>query len=122
VFIEHPPENSMASLSFTRTVLDEGTTFIFSSWICVANGLGGFNIHLVDSRKPEAFTPTRHSDLDELQLPDLALETEMMPDFDVTSTRAAPGLFGSDSNRGGYIVRVPLRLGGGLGSSFQDSR
>jgi hypothetical protein len=42
VFIEHPPENSMASFSFTSTVLDEGTTFIFGSWICVTNGLGGF--------------------------------------------------------------------------------
>jgi hypothetical protein len=29
MFIEHPSENSMASLSFTSTVLDEGTTFIF---------------------------------------------------------------------------------------------
>jgi hypothetical protein len=58
VFIEHPPKNSMASFSFTSAVLDEGTTFIFSSWICVANGLGGFNSHLADSRKPEACTPT----------------------------------------------------------------
>jgi hypothetical protein len=37
VFIEHPLENSMASLSFTSNVLDEGTTFIFGSWICIAN-------------------------------------------------------------------------------------
>jgi hypothetical protein len=35
VFIEHPVENSMASLSFTSNVLDEGTTFIFGSWIYV---------------------------------------------------------------------------------------
>jgi hypothetical protein len=78
VFIEHPLEKSMASLSFTSTVLDETTIFIFSSWICVANGLGGFNIHLVDSRKPEASAATRRSNLDyfiddlvELLLPDL---------------------------------------------------
>jgi hypothetical protein len=51
-FIEHPLENSMASLSFTSNMLDEGTTFIFSSWICAANGLGGFNSHLTDFRKP----------------------------------------------------------------------
>jgi hypothetical protein len=31
VFIERPLENSMASLSFTSTVLDEGTTLIFGS-------------------------------------------------------------------------------------------
>jgi hypothetical protein len=65
VFIEHPPENSMASLNFTSAMLDDGTTFVFGSWIRVANGLGGFNSHLVDSKKPEASTPTWHSDLDE---------------------------------------------------------
>jgi hypothetical protein len=68
----------MASPSFTSTMLDEGTTFIFGSWICVANGLGGFNSHLVDSRKPEVSTSIQSSKLDyfigdlgELLLPDL---------------------------------------------------
>jgi hypothetical protein len=99
VFIEHPPENSMTSLSFTSTVLDEGTTFIYGSWICVANGLGGFNSHLVNPTKPEASTPTQSSDLDELLLPDLAMQIERMSVFDATSTRAAPGLVGSNSNQ-----------------------
>jgi hypothetical protein len=79
VFIKYPPENSIASFSFTSTMLDEGTTFVFGSYICVANGLGGFNSHLVDSRKPEASAETRRSvlngfidNLDELLLPDLA--------------------------------------------------
>jgi hypothetical protein len=58
VFIEHPPENSMVSFNFTSVVLDEGTTFIFGSWICIANGLGGFNSHLVDSRKLETSAST----------------------------------------------------------------
>jgi hypothetical protein len=31
VFIEHPPENSMASFNFTSTMLDEGTTLVFGS-------------------------------------------------------------------------------------------
>jgi hypothetical protein len=30
-FVEHPPENSMASFNFTNAMLDEGTTFIFGS-------------------------------------------------------------------------------------------
>jgi hypothetical protein len=30
VFIEHPPENSMAFFDFTSAELDEGTTFIFA--------------------------------------------------------------------------------------------
>jgi hypothetical protein len=68
----------MASLNFTSNMLDEGTSFIVGSWICIANGLGGFNSHLVDSRKSEASAATRRSnldsfinDLDELLLPDL---------------------------------------------------
>jgi hypothetical protein len=80
-------------------MLDEGTTFIFGSWICVANGSGGFNGHLVDSRNPEAFAVNQRSDLNELLLPDLAGEIERMSVFDVTSTHAAPGPLGLDSNR-----------------------
>jgi hypothetical protein len=105
VFIEHPPENSMASFSFTSTMLNEGTTLIFGSWICIANILGGFNSYLVDCRKPKASTATRRSnldyfidDLDELLLHDLPRQIERMSVFDATSTRAATGLLGSDSN------------------------
>jgi hypothetical protein len=85
VFIEHPPENSMASFNFTSAMLDEGTTFIFGFWICVANGSGGFNSHLDDSRKLEASTTSRGSDLDEfidnldkLLLPNLVLHIKKM--------------------------------------------
>jgi hypothetical protein len=105
VFIEYPLENSMASLCFTSNMLDEGTTFIFGSWICVANGFGGFISHLVDSRKPEASVATRRcnldsfvDNLDELLLPDLPRQIENMSIFDVTSTHATPRLR-SDSNR-----------------------
>jgi hypothetical protein len=50
-FIKHPSKNSIASFDFTSAVLDKGTTFIFGSWICVANGLGGFNSHLANSKE-----------------------------------------------------------------------
>jgi hypothetical protein len=60
-------------------VLDKGTTFIFGSWICVANSLGGFNSHLANSMEPEASSSTPSNDLDkfidnldETLLPDLA--------------------------------------------------
>jgi hypothetical protein len=106
VFIEHPPENSMASFSFASTMLDEGTTFIFGSWICIGNGLGGFKYHLVDSRKPKVSIPTQYCNLDEvinnlveLLLPDLARQIEKMSVFNATSTRAALELVGSDSNQ-----------------------
>jgi hypothetical protein len=89
VFIEHPSENLMASFIFTNTVLDEGTTFIFSSWICIANSSGGFDGHLADSRKPEASAASRCSNLDELVLLNLTGEIERMSIFDATSTCAA---------------------------------
>jgi hypothetical protein len=67
--------------------------------------MGGFNSHLVDYRKSEAFASTRSSDLDEfidnldeLLLLDLALQIEKMSVFDTTSTCDAPELVGSDSN------------------------
>jgi hypothetical protein len=105
-FIEHPPETLMASFNFTSVMLDEGTTFIFGSWIYATNGLGGFNSHLADSSKLEVSASTRSSDLDdftdnldELVLPDLALQIEKKSVFDATSARDAPGLVGSDSNQ-----------------------
>jgi hypothetical protein len=79
-------------------VLDEGTTFIFGSWICIANCSGGFNSHLVDNREPEASAATQCSrldefvdNLDEMLLPDLAREIEEESVSDVISTCAAPG-------------------------------
>jgi hypothetical protein len=106
VFIEHPPENSMASFNFTSAVLDEGTTFIFGSWICVANALGGFNSHLANSKEPEASSSTPSSNLhefidnlDDMLLPDLAQQIEKISIFNATSTRDAPDLFVLDLNR-----------------------
>jgi hypothetical protein len=58
VFIEHPPENLMSSFNFTSAMLDEGTTFIFGYWVCIANGSGGFNSHLADTKEPEASAAT----------------------------------------------------------------
>jgi hypothetical protein len=74
--------------------------------ICIANGLGGSNSHLVDSRKLEASTSTRSSNLDEfinnldeLLLPDLIVQIEKMFIFYATSTRDAPELAGRGSHR-----------------------
>jgi hypothetical protein len=53
VLIKDPPANSMASFHFTSAMLKEGTTFTFSSWVCIANGLGGFNSHLVSPKEPK---------------------------------------------------------------------
>jgi hypothetical protein len=87
-------------------VLDEGTTFVFDSWIFISNGFGGFNSHPANSRKLEASTPTRRSDLDEfidnldeLLLPDLVWQIEKISIFDATSTRGVPELVRLNSNQ-----------------------
>jgi hypothetical protein len=86
----------MAPFNFTSAVLDDGTTFIFGSWVYVANGVGSFRWHLVDNTKPETSAVNPCSDLNEfidnlggMLLPDLARETEEQSIFDATSTRAA---------------------------------
>jgi hypothetical protein len=90
VFIEHPPKNSIASFSF----------------ICVANSLGGFNSHLANFREPEASSSTQSSDfdkfidnLDELLLPDLALQNEKISVFNATSIRDALEQVELDTNQ-----------------------
>jgi hypothetical protein len=105
VFIEHPTENSMAPFDFISAMLNEGTTFIFGSWICVANGLGGFNSHLANSKEPKASSSTLSSDLDkfidnldDLLFLDLAQQIENMLVFNVVSTCDAPDLVRLDTN------------------------
>ena len=41
--------DSMATSDFTNTI-EKGTTFIFGSWICVADGSGVFTSHLAKSK------------------------------------------------------------------------
>jgi hypothetical protein len=68
--------------------------------------LGGFNSHLANSKEPEATSSTPSSDrndfidtLDDMLLPDLVQQNEKISIFNMISTRDAPDLFGSDSNR-----------------------
>ena len=39
----------MATFAFSTMAPPQGATFIFGSWVCVANGLGGFDSHLTNS-------------------------------------------------------------------------
>jgi hypothetical protein len=118
----------MASFDFTSVVLDEGTTFIFGSWICIANDLGGFNSHLAETSKLEALVATQCSDLDEfidnldeMLLPDLAGEIEKMSVLDTTSNCAVPRLPGSDSTRSEEgCTRFPFTLRN-LTSVYQEA-
>jgi hypothetical protein len=76
--MDDPQENSMVLFNFTSTMLDDGITFTFGSWICIANGSGDFNSHLSNTRKPEVCVSTSSrdignfiDDLGEFQLSDL---------------------------------------------------
>jgi hypothetical protein len=72
--IEDPLANWMASFQFTKSVPSLGTTFVFGSWVCVADGAGSFRQFLIDI-KPKAPAAGSHSDLDKFvdDLDDLSI-------------------------------------------------
>jgi hypothetical protein len=103
VFIEHPSANSLTFFNFTSVVLIEGTTFIFGSWVCVADGAGNFRRHFIDDMKSEASVASQRNgldefidNLDETLLPDITREVVEESVFNATPTRAAPVLLRSD--------------------------
>jgi hypothetical protein len=55
----------MAFFNFARSVPSQGTTFVFGSWVCVADGAGSFRRFLVDM-KPKTSVADLRSDLDKL--------------------------------------------------------
>ena len=64
----------MAGSSDTNNV-HEGTTLVFGSWACTADGSGGFSSHLVTTNSPKPKTTTqladicKTADLDEKRVP-----------------------------------------------------
>ena len=46
----------MATFAFSTIAPPQGATFIFGSWVCVANGSGGFDSHLTNSPAPKITT------------------------------------------------------------------
>jgi hypothetical protein len=106
VRIEDPPASSMASFKFTSAVLPEGTTFVFGSWVCVADGAGDFRRFIIDVMKPKTVVASFHSELDEFvdNLDDLlthgsARKIEEESIFNATPPHAATTTPGSDSLR-----------------------
>jgi hypothetical protein len=63
VRVEDPPASSMASFKFIRSVPSQGTTFVFGSWVCIADGVGNFRRFLVDM-KPKTSVADLRSNLD----------------------------------------------------------
>ena len=87
----------MASFSFEPTVLDEGTTFLFGSWVCVADGSGGFNSHLADPINSRSSSPASPKGAGEALLPERIDEIDRLSVFDMTTTRSPTTLLGLDS-------------------------
>ena len=85
--------SSMATFVFNNVAPSQGTTFIFGSWVCVANGSGGFDSHLTNSPTlkiiaSEDSNKLAGSDDHSIMLfPDLAKEIEAKLEDNSSSTR-----------------------------------
>jgi hypothetical protein len=93
----------MLSFQFTRSVPSQGTTFVFGSWVCIADGAGSFSQFLVDM-KPKTSMAGPSSDLDKFvdDLDDLsnhasAAKTEVESASGTTSSGVATTFLGLDS-------------------------
>jgi hypothetical protein len=93
----------MALFQFTRSVPSQGTTFVFGSWICNADGAGSFSRFLFDM-KPKTSMAGPSSDLDKFidDLDDLSnhaftARTEVESASGATSSGAAATFLGLDS-------------------------
>ena len=83
----------MATSAFSTTVPPQGATFVFGSWVCVANGSGDFDSHLVNSPTLKISTSedpnkiARSLDRSITLLPDLAKEFKAKLEDNSSSTR-----------------------------------
>jgi hypothetical protein len=82
--IEDLQVNSMAFFSFSSPVLPEGTTMVFGSWVCVADGAGGFRRHVASNvDKPRSSVTELDDFVDNLdELPSCALAKESAANSD----------------------------------------
>ena len=100
----------MASFEFNVPAISAGTTFIFGSWVCTANGSGGFSSHLIDTTgmkmlRREQLGETTSA---EILLPHLAEEIESLSLSDTTSTRFLLGFENSAAPYSTIIRRKNL--------------
>jgi hypothetical protein len=93
----------MASFQFTRSVPSQGTTFVFGSWVCIADGADSFRRFLIDM-KPKTLAADPHSDLekfvddlDDLSIFASAARTKVESASSMTSSGAAATFLGLDS-------------------------
>jgi hypothetical protein len=83
----------MATFAFSTMAPPQGVTFVFGSWVCLANGSGGFDSHLTNSpalkiiRSEDSNKLAGSDDHDIKLLPDLAKEIEAKLEDNSSSTR-----------------------------------
>jgi hypothetical protein len=93
----------MASFKFTRSVPSQDTTFVFGSWVCIADGAGNFRQFLIDMKpKTSAAGPSSDldkfvDDLDDLSIHSSAAKIEVESAPGATSSGAAATSLGLDS-------------------------
>jgi len=87
-------KNSMASFNFGFPAIDARTTFIFGSWVCIANGLGGFFSHLIIPASTKALRQEQLGEITsvEILLPGIVKEIENLSLSDSAPTHFTFGL------------------------------
>ena len=82
----------MATFAFSTMASPQDATFIFGSWVCVANGSGGFDSHLTNLPALKIITSedsnklARSDDCSIMLLPDLPKEIEAKLEGNSSST------------------------------------
>ena len=82
----------MATFALSTMTIPQGTTFVFGSWVCIANGLGGFDSHLTNPTAPKLTSSescdklAESDDLGVMLLPDFAKEIKMKLEDNLGST------------------------------------
>ena len=83
----------MATFAFSTMAFPQGATFVFGSWVCITNGLGGFDSHLANPTTLEAISSESCDELSGSNdhgvtlLPDLAKEIESKHEDNSGSTQ-----------------------------------
>ena len=95
----------MASFNFSFSAIDAGTTFVFGSWACIADGSGGFSSHLIN---PASMKTLRQEQLGETTfaenlLPKIVEEIENLSLSDMTLTRFPLGLRNSTATYSAFL-------------------
>ena len=108
--------SSIATFAFSTMTPPRGATFIFGSWVCVANGSGGFDSYLTNSPTPKSSMLedsnklARSHDRGIMLLPDLAKEIEPKLENNSSSIRTQIDLKPKSIRIGTLTVRPVFGL------------